>query len=273
MSNEMAINKSALQMVAGRLNLDPEECKKMLKATAFKADREVTDAEFMALMVVANTYKLNPITKEIYAYPKKGGGIEPIVSTDGWTNIITKHESYKSHAFRYSEKMVTMKGAKPCPEWCEIDIEKKDGSHVIVREYLDEVFRELNYVNPWQTHTKRMLRHKTKIQGGREAFGFSGICDEDEAERIIEATENVGMIEMPRSTKEAVTVQATPEPTEERVPDEEPKEPEQRPLPPGYRLIKVKYNGICKGCGQETKEGQEVAYSKEKGVYHPDCVS
>jgi hypothetical protein len=32
-----------------------------------------------------------------------------------------------------------------------------------------------------------MLRHKAKIQGAREAFGFAGIYDADEAARIIEA--------------------------------------------------------------------------------------
>ncbi len=39
---------------------------------------------------------------------------------------------------------------------------------------------------PWQTHTKRMLRHKALIQCSRIAFGFVGIYDEDEAQRIIE---------------------------------------------------------------------------------------
>ena len=43
------------------------------------------------------------------------------------------------------------------------------------------------YPGPWQTHTKRMLRHKTLIQGFRLAFGFAGIYDEDEAGRIIDA--------------------------------------------------------------------------------------
>ena len=39
---------------------------------------------------------------------------------------------------------------------------------------------------PWQSHTKRMLRHKSLIQCSRIAFGFTGIYDQDEAERIIE---------------------------------------------------------------------------------------
>ena len=57
---------------------------------------------------------------------------------------------------------------------------------VVVREYLDEVMRSTSYVTPWDTHPKRMHRHKAEIQCARIAFGFAGIYDEDEAERIIE---------------------------------------------------------------------------------------
>ena len=69
------------------------------------------------------------------------------------------------------------------------------------REYLDEVYREpftgnkdgRNYsVNgPWQTHTKRFLRHKSMIQAARLVFGFVGIYDQDEAERIIDGQAEV----------------------------------------------------------------------------------
>lgn len=196
--NEIIKSHGAVTALAERLQLDPQKIKAILISTVFpsikKSDgsgyRQATDDEFLALCVVANAYNLNPMTKEIYAYPdEKRGAIIPVVSTDGWTRLMVDHPKYKTHQFRYSEKLVTMNGGKPCPEWCEIDIERADGSHVIVREYLDEVFREVSYKSPWQTHTKRMLRHKTKIQGGREAFGFGGIYDEDEAARIVEAAE------------------------------------------------------------------------------------
>ena len=55
-----------------------------------------------------------------------------------------------------------------------------------MREFFDEVVRELDYKTPWDTHPNRMHRHKTLIQCARIAFGFAGIYDEDEAERIIE---------------------------------------------------------------------------------------
>ena len=63
---------------------------------------------------------------------------------------------------------------------------------VIIREYLDEVYREPFkgkfglVTGPWQTHPKRFLRHKAMIQCARMAFGYGGIFDQDEAERITE---------------------------------------------------------------------------------------
>lgn len=206
--------KSAIQALATRLQVSKDALEKTLKATVckdFKMQngkyRPITNEEFVAFVVVANTYKLNPLTKEIYAYPDtKGAGIIPIVSTDGWNKLMTTHPNYKTHYYVYSEEIVETPKAKPCPAWMEIHIVKKDNSEVVVREYLDECFREVNYTSPWQTHTKRMLRHKTKIQGAREAFGFGGIYDQDEAERIVEAeiVDEKGKpdVEMPTSKKE-----------------------------------------------------------------------
>ena len=200
--------KSALQILAARLHVSSDDLERTLINTVCKpvvkksknaqgqwtsTERAITKEEFLAFVVVANTYGLNPLTKEIYAYPDKGA-IVPIVSTDGWNKLMTRHPDYKGHSYRFSDEVIKPEEiAKPCPEWCEVIIDKRDGTQIIVREYLDEVYREAfkgekgPIAGPWQTHTKRMLRHKTKIQGAREAFGFSGIYDEDEAERIIEA--------------------------------------------------------------------------------------
>lgn len=186
---------NAMGALAAQLSIDPGNLKQILKNTVcapMKVKdgkyREISDEEFMAFAAVCSTYKLNPLTKEIYAYPDvKQGKIVPVVSTDGWSRLMLSHRDYVTHEFVYSDNIVELKGAKPCPEWCEIHIHKANGSVVKVREYLDECFRSLDYASPWQTHTKRMLRHKVKIQGAREAFGFCGIYDEDEAVRIVEA--------------------------------------------------------------------------------------
>lgn len=165
-----------------------------LKATCFRqrGNDVVTDAQMEALLIVAEQYRLNPFTKELFAFSDKGA-IVPVVSVDGWSRIINENPAFNGLEFRYSDEIVTMPRGKPCPAWCEVVIYRKDRDRpTIVREYLDEVYqmprgKDGGFDGPWQTHTKRFLRHKTLIQGARIAFGFAGIYDEDEARRIIDA--------------------------------------------------------------------------------------
>lgn len=142
-----------------------------LKATAFKGP--VTDAQMTALMVVANQYGLNPWTKEIYAFPDRQNGIVPVVGVDGWSRIINSHPQFDGMDFEQDQ------------ESCTCIIYRKDRSHPIkVTEWMAECRRD--NVGPWKSHPKRMLRHKAMIQCARLAFGYSGIFDQDEAERIVE---------------------------------------------------------------------------------------
>ena len=142
-----------------------------LKATAFKG--QVSDAQMTALMVVANQYALNPWTKEIYAFPDKNNGIVPVVGVDGWSRIINSHPQFDGIEFEQDEKS------------CTCIIFRKDRNRPIkVTEWMDECKRG---TGPWVSHPKRMLRHKAMIQCARLAFGYGGIYDQDEAERIAEA--------------------------------------------------------------------------------------
>ena len=195
------------QTLAAKLDMgDGADLINTLTATAFKGD--VTDAQMTALLVIANQYGLNPWVKEIYAFPDKQNGIVPVVGVDGWSRIMNEHPQFDGIEFEQSTIMADMPGAKPAPEWMECRIYRKDRTRpIVVREYLDEVYRppftgKYGTVNgPWQSHTKRFLRHKTMIQCARLAFGFGGIYDQDEAERIAEAqahhphTVNMGMAE------------------------------------------------------------------------------
>ncbi|WP_257226786.1 MULTISPECIES: phage recombination protein Bet [unclassified Acinetobacter] len=180
-----------LAEVLGLHNVDPQELKQTLIQTAFKSDKEITDAQMGALMIVASQYKLNPWTKEIYAFPDKKG-IIPVVGVDGWSRIINSNSNLNGIEFAFSENLVLPNKAKvKCPEWVDCIIHRKDRDHpTVVREYLDEVYREPlgqnGYAGPWQSHPKRFLRHKALIQCARLAFGYVGIYDQDEAERIQE---------------------------------------------------------------------------------------
>lgn len=164
---------SVIQRVAARFGVDPDKMLNTLKQTAFRArDGEISNEQMMALLVVADQHKLNPWTKEIYAFPDKQNGIVPVVGVDGWARIINEHEQYDGMEFQQDE------------DACTCTIYRKDRKHpVAVTEYMSECKRE---TGPWKSHPRRMLRHKAMIQCARLAFGFGGIYDQDEAERIID---------------------------------------------------------------------------------------
>lgn len=176
-------NSSLFARTAERYGVKPGDLSRILRATAFRGS--VNDEQMAALLIVAEQFKLNPFTKEIYAFPdSKAGGIVPVIGVDGWNRIVNEHPQMDGFEFRQSEETTSCNGHK-CPEWIECLIYRKDRNHpVVVREYIDECSRN---VGPWQSHPKRMLRHKSFIQAARMAFGFSGIYDDDEAERIAEA--------------------------------------------------------------------------------------
>lgn len=169
---ERARPKNALEAMAMRLQVSPAGLKETLLNTVFKGCRN--DAEFIALTIVSNEYGLNPLTKEIYAFPAKGGGIVPMVSVDGWIRIMNDHPQFDGIEF---ENIVNQQGVV---EAIEAVVYRKDRTRPVrVIEYLDECKRN---TDPWNQMPKRMLRNKALIQGARIAFGFSGIYSEDDPE-------------------------------------------------------------------------------------------
>lgn len=161
------------QNMAQRFSLgdNPQELMSTLKATAFKG--QVTDAQMTALMLVAQQYGLNPWTREIYAFPDRQNGIVPVVGVDGWSRIINENPQFDGIDFQQDD------------ESCTCIIYRKDRTHPVkVTEWMSECKRD---AGPWKSHPKRMLRHKSLIQCARLAFGFVGIFDQDEAERMTES--------------------------------------------------------------------------------------
>lgn len=143
-----------------------------LKSTAFKSNTQVTDEQMTALLIVANQYGLNPFTREIFAFPDKGG-IVPVVGVDGWSRIMNTHAQFDGMDFKSDDNS------------CTCIIYRKDRTHpTSATEYMDECKRDNSPA--WKSHPRRMLRHKAMIQAARLAFGFTGIYDQDEAERIAE---------------------------------------------------------------------------------------
>ena len=173
------MNQLIIQM-AKKHKFNPQEMENILRKTIMPANNEnISNEQFLSFLSVAHEYDLNPLTKEIYAFPSKNGGIQPIVSVDGWLSIINNHSMLDGIEFTdtldSNNKLISVT--------CKIY--RKDRSHPIeVTEYMAECYRP---TDPWKKWPSRMLRHKSLIQCARYAFGLSGIIDEDEAERYKEA--------------------------------------------------------------------------------------
>ena len=171
---------SLVEKFAAKYSIEAGKLLDTLKQTAFKVkegDPPVTNEQMAALLIVSDQYGLNPFVKEIFAFPDKNGGIVPVVGVDGWSRIINEHPQFDGMDFNFQDQTDAL------PAWIECVMHRKDRSHpIVVREYMTECKRGSM---PWNSHPRRMLRHKSVIQAGRLAFGFVGIYDEDEAERII----------------------------------------------------------------------------------------
>ena len=176
-ANQVAVletKPSLVRRVAERYGVDPDKMLATLKATAFRGAGEITNEQMMALLIVADAHGLNPWLRELYAFPSRNG-IVPIVGVDGWARIINSRPEFNGMSFTQDDKQ------------CTCTMYRKDREHpVVVTEYHDECVRN---TEPWKTHPKRMLRHKSMIQAARLAFSLTGVYDPDEAEAIIQAEE------------------------------------------------------------------------------------
>lgn len=170
--------RSVLVDMSMRYGMEPAAFEATVRATCMKPDKNgkvPSREEFAAFLLVAKEYNLNPLLKEIYAFPAKGGGIVPIVSVDGWVNLINTQAALDGIEFAVEHDDKGGLVSITCR------IYRKDRSRPIeVTEYLSECIRS---TEPWQMK-HRMLRHKALIQCARYAFGFAGIYDEDEGEKI-----------------------------------------------------------------------------------------
>lgn len=165
---EQAKPRNALERMATRLELSPDVLRNTLLKTVFKGCNN--NEEFVALVAVANEYNLNPMLKEIYAFPAKGGGIVPMVGYDGWVKLMNSHPQFDG--IKYND-MFDQQGNLYA---IEAVIHRKDRAHpTMVIEYLDECKRP---TEPWKLMPSRMLRNRVTCQAARLAFGFTGIVSD-----------------------------------------------------------------------------------------------
>ncbi len=185
---------SAIQVMASRMSVEPAKLFETLKATVFQ---KATNEELMALIVVANSYQLNPFTREIYAFPAKGGGIVPVVSVDGWNSMLIRQPDFDGIEFEFVE------GEDGVPVSCTATIHVKGRAHPCrITEYYAECVRN---TEPWKNMPHRMLRNRTLCQASRVAFGFSGVHHEEEVDYT-----NVEAIIAPKALPDAAPPKVVP---------------------------------------------------------------
>jgi phage recombination protein Bet len=192
---------SVLAAMADRYSMAPAAFEATLRATVVPKD--CTREQFAAFLLVAKQYKLNPLTREIFAFPTRGGGIQPVVSIDGWLNLANSHPQMDGIEF---DDQIDGDG-----EVISVTarIWRKDRAHpIVVTEYMSECARN---TEPWKQWPRRMLRHKAAIQAARYAFGFAGFVDPDEAERMgadVSAMRHVTPPPRPPSAPKAPQIEA-----------------------------------------------------------------
>ncbi len=165
---------SLIAAMASKYHMEPSAFQQTIKATVMPSN--ATNEQMAAFLLVAHEYDLNPITKEIYAFPAKGGGVTPMVGVDGWINLAQRRPEFDGMEHEWETD------AKGECTACTCKIYRKDRSRpVVVTEFMVECKRQ---TDPWRSHPRRMLRHRATVQAIRYAFGFAGIKDEDDAEVI-----------------------------------------------------------------------------------------
>ncbi len=218
--------RSLVATLAAQYDMEPQPFLDAISQTVMPTDRQTNNAMIAAFLLVCNEHGLNPFTREIFAFPSKTGGIQPIVSIDGWVKLVNRHPQFAGMDL----KMDLDEKGKPIS--CTCTIYRKDRDHATpITEYYDECYRN---TDPWNKMPKRMMRHKALKEAARYTFGFAGIMDEDEGNDVINVT--AMSTEMERSTltkaealKEKINVKKEAKASEK--PKEEPKTPEPIPIP------------------------------------------
>ena len=144
-------HKSVLISMADRYGMEPSRFEQTLRATV--VPRDCSPEQFAAFLLIAKKYDLDPIAREIYAFPRPGGGIQPIVGVDGWSSLLNRQPQMDGMTF------TDYKANDGDIVAIECNIHRKDRTHpTTVIEYMNECRRD---TQTWKQWPARMLRHRS----------------------------------------------------------------------------------------------------------------
>lgn len=215
--------KSIVVYMANKSEMEPQRYEQTLRATAFPGNG--SPEQFAAFLVTCRNYDLDPLKKEIYAWPDRGR-IVVMVSVDGWLTVINRQPAFDGMEFEHIHDQDGRLTAVTCT------MHRKDRTHPIrVTEYLDENWRD---TQPWKM-PHRMLRHRAMIQCARYCFGFGDISEQDEVERWINRP---SAIPAAAATSHPGPQSPRPRPVPPPPPPPRPEPPPPPPADPGLKLAR-----------------------------------
>jgi hypothetical protein len=141
-----------------------------------------SEADLERLLLTCEAMGLSPVGRDIYAVRQEGQGPEVVlaVGLDGWARVVNRHPEFDGMEFTESPERID-----GVPAWIGFTIHRRDRRVALtVKEYLCECKRDSG---AWQTHPRRMLRHRALVQCARLSFELPtslGVYDPDEAERV-----------------------------------------------------------------------------------------
>jgi hypothetical protein len=169
--------KSLAASMAAQYGMEAGPFVAAIRQTVFPAsDRKgnpPTDGQLVAYLAVCKRYGLDPFVKQLWPFPTRDGGFQPVTSYDGWIYIMNTHPQYAGDEYQEirDDNGSLLAG--------EVKIYRKDRERpTIKRCHLKEWRRE---TENWRTQESHMMEVRTYAQGIRKAFGIGGIMDAEDA--------------------------------------------------------------------------------------------
>lgn len=202
--NNARDNVSPLCRLAANIGADAEGLRKTIVKMVF-GGVEPSKEEFLAILMVAEQLGLNPLMGEMWGFKARNGVVQPIVSVDGWKNIMLRQPNFDGYEIVYSDNLIRINQTE-LPEWAECTIYLKNRSHPVKeRVYASEKFVMSSPV--WKSSPRLMLRHRAMIQAIRFAFPTTGGIHDENDEQLIEQQEREGVLNMAHGAVRPVNTQ------------------------------------------------------------------
>lgn len=201
---------NAVVRYAAQQGLEPRKVGEKLMRTVMPKGTDPED--LVVFMGLSERHGLDPLLGECYAFPTQQGGVRMVIGVDGWSTIMNRHPEFNG------VQVEPIENEEGQLQAMRATLHRKDRDHpIVIEERLVECRRG---TKPWQSHPYRMLRHKVIGQVCRLGLGITGVMDEDEAERVQEATQ------APQAASVTLAALRAPqEPSEPPEAHEEPQEP------------------------------------------------